>query len=265
MLESQGNEKVNLFDEFYIETKIRLLADKVRVHGITARLADDQFNEYVGLEKKKNYIENRISNAEHVLNNLRVDYRENKKVYESISASRDYILNGSCEDDKKKGLVANFYHESKFKSANDELTEALQELQIAVQGSSKNQQNAKPKMAKVLFGLREQSAEVCSVLADYFVKQGLCEYLIKNLQARSEIGEAKWKREGALVVNGGKISQYCNVKLTSQDYYFTAKNAMILIRTFVQNNLAQFEPQKKKSKFIGKISNFLNQIMHRVS
>ena len=265
MLELQSNEKVNLFDEFYVETKIRLLADKVRIHGITARLADDQFNEYVGLEKKKNYIENRISNAEHVLSNLGTDYLEGNKVYESISASRDYILNGSCKDDNKKGLVANFYHESKFKSANDELTEALQELQIAVHSNSKNQQNAKPKMAKILFGLREQSAEVCSALADYFVKQGLCEYLINNLQALSEIGEAKWKREGALIINGGKITKYCNVKMASQDYRFTANHAMTLIRTFVQNNLAQFEPQKKKNKFIGKISNLLKQIMHRVS
>lgn len=265
-MEKVEDNDFNLVDEFCLETKIRLLADKMRVHGISARLADDCFHEYIGLDRKLNYIHERISNAEHVLGNLK-KYRESNELSpELIDAYREYILNGSQFEKDKKGLVANFYHESKFKSTNDELMEALQEFKIAVKGGSANQQRVKTEMAKILFAQGGQTAEVLNPMANRFVENGTCDNLIQQLAVRSACGEAKWKQAGALVIRAGFITPYCNTKLDIHDYQFTAEAGLNAIQDFVKADMQKFA-QPKKRKFIADnvVVKAINNLLQRIS
>lgn len=259
------NTNFTMVDEFYQETQVRLLADKIRVHGVKARLADDQFGEYIGLDEKLNYIKDRIKNAKHVLANIKEGGAEYTP--DVIASSRDYILNGSHFEHDKQGLVASFYHESKFKSANDELIEALQEFQIAGKGNSANLQVAKTEMAKVLFGLNDKPGEVLDSLANHFVQGGKCQDLINQLSVYSQSGQAKWDKAGALIIGAGKITRYCNTKLSSQDYEFSAQAGLQQIEEFVQKKLQKFVGKNKKSKFIAGnvVLKAINNLLQRIS
>lgn len=260
------NTNFTMVDEFYQETQVRLLADKIRMHGIRARIADDQFREYLGLNEKQNYIHGRIQNAQHVLFNMQqnqgVEYTQ-----DVIDSSRDYILNGDHFENEKKGLVANFYHESKFKSVNDELIEALQEFEIAINGNTRNQQIAKTEMAKVLFGLNDKPGEVLDSLANHFVQGGKCQDLINQLSVYSQSGQAKWDKAGALIIGAGKITHYCNTKLSSQDYEFSAQAGLQQIEEFVQKKLQKVVGKNKKSKFIAGnvVLKAINNLLQRIS
>ena len=242
------NTNFTMVDEFYQETQVRLLADKIRMHGIRARIADDQFREYLGLNEKQNYIHGRIQNAQHVLFNMQqnqgVEYTQ-----DVIDSSRDYILNGDHFENEKKGLVANFYHESKFKSVNDELIEALQEFEIAINGNTRNQQIAKTEMAKILFNLPDQKHAVLNAMAERFVRQGISRDLRNQLAVRSASGEAKWNQAGPLVIRAGRVTPYCSVRLTNQDYQYSTDDCMKQIADFVQKDLQKFV-QNKKRRFV---------------
>jgi len=239
----------SFIEDFCQETKVRLLADKIRMHGITARLADDYFCEYIGLDQKKSYICDRILNAEHVLANLK--NRENLNFNkDEIKYFQSYILNARCYDQAINGLVSRFYFESFHKSANDELSEALREFEVAVKGGSDNQKIAKTEMAKIFFNLKDKPDSILNLLADYFVASGICGDLINRLTVCTSHGKAKWDKYGPLIVNRGAITPYCSVKLISQDYQLKTQDALIEINEFAKNGMHQFLSENKKKKFI---------------
>ena len=256
MLEKQNQQNLNLLKEFYMETKTRLLADKIRVHGITSRIKDDVFNEYINLGEKKDYVCQRIKMAEHVLDDISLEQVADASTY--CRDNEDLIINCTHSQSDNK-VVKNFCAETKYKSANDELYEALQEFKFAVSGQTENQKVAKVQMAETLFELSDQDDAVLNFMADHFVDSGMCADLMNKLKVLSEHGEQKWKKHGDLVCNS-RITAYCGKRLKSQDYQYNVSDIEQEIKSFVKSNLRQ-AGKGKKTKFIGlqKIKQLFNQ------
>lgn len=251
MIKNQNSDNLNLINEFKYETKVRLLADKMRVAGLSARIAEDHFDEYIGLVAKKEYVEDRVARAERVLSDMESYAQKFEIGQETVEAYQDYILNAGALDEERNSLVEKFYRESKYKTANDEMVDALREFEVAVNHNSLSHHKAKLQMAKSLFSLPNQDSEVLHNLANEFVKDNVCGQLISHLKIKSISGEAKWKKYGALVLGESKISPYCNAKLNRQDYVFSAGDALAEIQGFVAQHLQQTTQKDKKKKVIG--------------
>lgn len=251
----------DLANEFRQETETRLLADQLRICGINARIADDVFDEYVGLEQKKNYLEERIELGKRALANFsfveNLTFVDRKEKANYFCDLKDSILRGVSHIEDEINLVKIFYAISRYKSANDEMFEALQEFNLATKGRSDNQQKAKTQMAKILFGA-DKSDDTLNMLADRFVNNGTCETLMSKLKICSASGEKKWKDYGSLMIGSGKIYPYCGTKLNSQDYEFNVANVKNEINDFVTKELQNTKVKRSKflfGRFIAKVLN----------
>lgn len=186
-----------LAENFYQKTKARLLADKARVARYQAEIADHSVD-----AKKFNackvYLEKRITAAEDALNKIPDvnSPRFNDQTYyddlekEIMAAGIDN--NASAQD---KQFVQDFLNHNQNNTQNDEMVNALKQLEITNQNQTVNMQKAKREIATLMFGMQKKvengqinDANLDNMTKDFFdVKNGHYQKVKMALQSNARV------------------------------------------------------------------------------
>lgn len=223
---------LNVAGEFYNKTKARLLADKMRLISLSAKMEDasKQTQDLTNLREEAQYFEQRINTAEGLLQNAIPESQSESfhdQKYFDLLEKR--IL---AEENVKNDNVKQFLKVTKNYSANDEMIAALKQFKQQTANAKVGQPSqikAKRAMAVEMFQLYSSvnngtlTGGDLDAMTERFM-QSRIEQMCDDLHQYSAQGREKF--------NANQNSQ-----LNSQDYVITAVDVNAQIKDFVENDL----------------------------
>ncbi|MCM1404666.1 MAG: hypothetical protein NC133_04190 [Prevotella sp.] len=239
--QTQTDMTLNVAGEFYNKAKARLLADKMRLQNKQAEICDDYTQANPNLPELKQqvaYLQQRIVTAEQILQQMPPKNTSEFHDPRYFAMLEDKIL--AQKENKDNAGVNAFLDTTKNHSANDEMIDALQQFNLAVQGTTTNQQAAKRAMAVEMFHLRGQMRRaedgtnqvmshpqaVLDGITERFVQSGALHQMVQDLKQLAPSGQQKRQ-------------QNPDQELNSQDYAITAVDVNAAIDQFVRKDLQQ--------------------------